>query len=199
MPHRLFLWLLRAWPVLAVGFLVFVHFLILWQAGSHTVFIHKLTGTVMQIAGGLVVLHSVNDNLGLFRSQSLFSVVAEWFRSFPLIKQTTAISVGIAMSSGSASALGFAAVVKAPATLEERVALIEQAVAELRTDIGKQKTELTAMLEKTKAELRVSISTNQSAIESLAAKIETATVGGFKQQAFGVMLAVYGAIVSVFA
>ena len=55
------------------------------------------------------------------------------------------------------------------------------------------------MLEKTKAELKVSISTNQSAIESLAAKFEKATVGGFKQQAFGVMLAVYGAIVSVFA
>ena len=129
MSRRLLLWLLRAWPVLAVGFLISVHLVILWQAGSHTVFINKLTGTVMQIVGGLVVLHSVNDNLGLFRSQSLLSVVTEWFRSFPLIKRTTAMSVGIAMSSGSASALGFGAVVKAPATLEQRVALIEQAVA----------------------------------------------------------------------
>ena len=36
-------------------------------------------------------------------------------------------------------------------------------------------------------------------VESLAERIEEATVGGMKLQAFGVLLALYGAVTSVFA
>lgn len=54
-------------------------------------------------------------------------------------------------------------------------------------------------IEDVKSELSHSIASNQLALLKLSEQVEKATVGGFKQQAFGVMLVIYGAIAGVFA
>lgn len=49
-----------------------------------------------------------------------------------------------------------------------------------------------------KIELSNSIASNQATLNKLSEKLEKVIVGGFKQQSFGVMLLIYGAITSVF-
>ena len=73
--RRLTPWLVRAWPVFALVPVAACHAFALRAAPADPVFVNKLVGMSLQVIGGLLVLYSVNDNLGLFRSQSLKSTI----------------------------------------------------------------------------------------------------------------------------
>ncbi|GAB3191259.1 hypothetical protein GCM10027292_29180 [Hydrogenophaga aquatica] len=191
-------WLLRAWPVLALLPIIACHYAAVQVFPAHAVLVNKLTGTALQIVGGIIVLLAIDGNLGLFRKQTLYSVVIEWFRDFPLIRRNVTIALS-GVSSSSATASATLSVERRFTTVEERVAELERQIKELHTTIAQQKAALLGRIEEVKAELGKGLATNQAAIQELSARIETSAVGGFKQQGFGVLLAIYGAIVSVFA
>lgn len=194
----LLLWLLRAWPVLALLPIIACHYAALQLFSAHAVLVNKLTGTTFQVVGGVIVLLAIDGNLGLFRKQTLYSVVVAWFREFPLIRRNVTIALsGAAFSSATGSAT--LSVERRFTTVEERVAELERQIKELHTTIAQQKAALLSRIEEVKVELGKGLASNQAAIQELSARIETSTVGGFKQQGFGVLLAIYGAIVSVFA
>lgn len=198
MIRRLVVWLWRAWPIIVMLFLVGLHLAALeyFQAQSATV--NKVAGTIMQIVGGLIILHSVDSNLGIFRNQSLFRIIIAWLRDFPVFKRTISLSANLTGSmslSGSISTL----VKRAVTTVEERLAEAERQIVELRADLHAKHQALQTRIEQVKTDLSASITSNQTDLKRLSEQIEKATVGSFKQQAFGVMLAVYGAATSLFA
>ncbi|MGF1568998.1 MAG: hypothetical protein ACFCVD_13170 [Nodosilinea sp.] len=162
-------------------------------------FINKTTGTAMQILGGLIVLHSINSNLGIFRNQTLSSIVVSWFRDFPLGKRPRVISLSARMLSQSSSSNPTMHIGQSPTTLEERIVELGHQVEKVRLEARAQDALVSQRFNKVEEEFSVSITSNQSALNQLSAKIEEVTVGGFKLQAFGVLLAIYGAVVSVFA
>ena len=99
-------WVLRAWPVLALLPVFAAHALSLERFAASTPVVNKLVGMALQLVGGLLILYSINDNLGLFRKQSLLGTAVEWLRSFPLVGKSVTLSVSgssIGTSSGSAS------------------------------------------------------------------------------------------------
>ena len=97
----LILWLRRAWPVLAFVPVGLVHGFAIEAFRPNTVVVNRIVGVILQIVGGLIVLYSVNDNLGLFKSQSLCSTIADWFKAFPIVREPIALS-----GSGSTSTSG---------------------------------------------------------------------------------------------
>ena len=198
MIRRLAIWLWRACPLLAMVLLIGTHFLALVLFASDSVFVNKLTGTVMQIVGGSIVLHSVNSNLGLFRNYSLFSAVLTWFRECPVFLRSVTGSMNLSISCG-VSASMTARVVRSPTTVEERLTELERGLEELRSGIASQHQAIHSRITTVKTELSSSIASNQAALTKLSQQVEKATIGGFKQQAFGVMLVIYGAITNVFA
>ena len=190
--------LLRAWPVLALVPFFAVHAIALHGFQGQAVWVHKIMGLSLQLLGGLLILWSVNGNLGLFRKTSLAGTFMAWVRDFP----TTSHHV-IFAATGMASASGVAATLsvrgKAPTTLEDRVAELELLLRELRTEVSTKITGLTARVEENKSDLSILIQGSEEKIASLAERVEKATIGGFKVQAFGVLLAIYGAVTSVLA
>jgi hypothetical protein len=198
MSKLLIAWILRAWPVLATAAFGAIHASLLAALPTLAVLVNKLTGTSLQVVGGLIVLRAVNQNLGLFRSQSFTSVVVDWFREFPLIRRATSVTLA---GSGSLSITGSASLTgkRAANTLEERLAEAERQIEEVRTLVATKTTELNSRIDSVKSELSSSIDSHGKTVRALTEKIERAAVGGFKEQAFGVMLAIYGAVVSVFA
>jgi hypothetical protein len=198
MIRRLVAWLWRAWPFHVMAFLVVGHFQALAHFPADTVFVNKLTGTVMQIVGGLVVLHSVDSNLGLFRNYGLASVVVTWFRECPLFLRSVTVTASLSASCG-ASASATARIIRSATTVEERLAELERALEELRSETASQHQAIHTRIDAVRTELSSSIASNQAELNKLSERVERATVGGFKQQAFGVMLVIYGAATSVFA
>ena len=161
-------------------------------------FIHKLVGMALQVSGGLLVLWSVNDNLGLFRSESLMKSVARWLKDFPWVRPPITLNVS---SATSATLLGTPRVRldTPPTTLEERVQRTERLIGELRQDLNEEVSALRRETSEAQEAVQHQISHGADKLVELSTRIENATLGGVKLQAMGVFFAVYGAVVSVFA
>ncbi len=196
--RRLPAWFLRAWAVLALVPFFAVHAIALhafpWQAA----WVHKIVGLSLQLLGGLLILWSVNDNLGLFHKTSLAGTFMAWVRDFPTTRHHAILAAtGMASSSGMAAALSVGR--KTPTTLEERISELEVLLQELRADLNAKVNDLATRVEVGKKELSALIHATDGKIASLSERVEKATVGGFKLQALGVLLAIYGAVTSVLA
>ena len=196
--QRLMPWLMGAWPVLALAPVATCHAIALWAVSADSVFVNKLVGMSLQVLGGLLVLYSLNDNLGLFRSQSLTSAIVSWIKDFPRVRKPIVIT-GSASTSSSATSTGFASVTQKPNTLEERVAEIEQELAEIQMQISLEVQAINVKIEDTKSELGMQITETSIKVFDLSKRLEHAAVGGFKFQTLGVLFAIYGAVTSVFA
>ncbi|PKO43442.1 MAG: hypothetical protein CVU30_07580 [Betaproteobacteria bacterium HGW-Betaproteobacteria-3] len=191
-------WLMRAWPFWALLPAFATHWLALTVVPGTPQVVNKIAGMVLQVSGGLLILYSVNDNLGLFRRQSLLAAAVTWFKAFPRKGKNITIQlsgVSAAMTSGSASV----SIRKTPTTLEERVDYLESTLAKHRQEVAESFANAQSKLEGAKSELHARIDTTVGQIVELSQKVEHAAVGGFKLQGFGVLLAIYGAATSVFA
>lgn len=194
----LLIWLLRAWPALVLVPIASAHAFAHHLFPADAVIVNKITGTVLQVVGGLIVLYSVNSNLGLFRDQHIGSVIIGWFKSFPLFRKPVMLSGSASVSIAlSGSARG--SVRQATTTIEEKIAELERQLDEFRRNVNEDIKAVNLRIGQVHTELSNSIATNTATLNQLSSRLELATVGGFKQQAFGVLLAVYGAVTSVFA
>ena len=160
-----------------------------WDRGA---LVNKFIGTFMQIGGGLLVLLAIDSNLGLFKRQGLWAAFVAYFRDCPLLRLlrqsvTTVALTGVAAVSvaGTARASGG----RVPTTLEERVVELERQLTELTVTVRQQNVELRGRLDSLTTEVSNAAQANRAEFSELSNRIETATVGGFKQQVFGVLLA----------
>src|SRR3972149_3370572 len=106
MIRQLAIWGWRAWPVITMLLIFGTHVYAIKQFPTEIVFVNRLAGTFMQVVGGLIVLHSVDANLGLFRNHSLATAVISWFRECPIFRRTVTISLtgaAACFASGNAS------------------------------------------------------------------------------------------------
>ena len=196
--RRLPAWILRAWPVLALAPFFAAHALALQVFPSNVVWVHKIAGLCLQLLGGVLILWSVNDNLGLFRKTSLAGAFLAWLREFPMRRHHVLLAgTGVATAFGSAATLTVGRA--SPTTLEERVAELELQLRVVRDEMQTHVATLASSIEVTKTALAAQIQSTDTKIVSLSERVEKATVGGFKLQAFGVLLAIYGAVASVLA
>jgi len=84
-------------------------------------------------------------------------------------------------------------------TVEEKIAELERRLDEFRQHVNEDIQAINARISQVHTELTTAVATNTATLNQLSSRLEMATVGGFKQQAFGVLLAIYGAVTSVFA
>lgn len=191
-------WALRAWPALGLLPLFGIHYWAIAHFTSQTVLVHKLASSVSQIVGGLLIVYSIDQNLGLFRNQSVLSSITAWVRQFPIVKNIVAHVATGSISVAGSSVAGFVGRT-APTSLEERVAELEHAIEGMRKQFKSDVNRLDTRISSTHNDLSGRIDLTSTRIEGLSRTLEEAAVGGTKLQAFGVLLAIYGAITSVFA
>lgn len=196
--QRLTPWLMRAWPVLALAPVVACHAIALRAVPADPVFVNKLVGMSLQVIGGLLVLYSVNDNLGLFRSQSLKSAIVGWFKDFPLVREPI-FAYSSTCDGADVTSASVNTATHMPNTLEERVAEIERKLAEIQIQVALEVRAINVKIEDAKSELGMQITETSTKVIDLSKRLEHAAVGGFKFQALGVLFALYGAVTSVFA
>lgn len=194
----LLIWILRAWPVLVLVPIASAHACAHHLFPADAVIVNKITGTVLQVVGGLIVLYSVNSNLGLFRGQHIGSVIIGWFKSFPFFRKPVMVS-GSASASIALSGSARISVGRATTTIEEKIAELERQLTEFRQNVKEDIQAVNVRIGQVHTELSDALATNTATLNQLSSRLELATIGGFKQQAFGVLLAVYGAVTSVFA
>jgi hypothetical protein len=197
---RLLKWILRAWPVLLFALVVTVHvFIVMNITGPKDVAnANKIAGTILQVLGGLIILISINSNLGLFRRQNLFTTFKVWVSEFPRLRTHHVIHVATGNLVANGATVGLSAYI-AGGSLEERIASLERRVDETNARVSAMQKGQNERMDAMNVSLTSSITSAKSELRELASKVEAATVGGFKQQVFGVLIAVYGAFISLVA
>lgn len=196
--HQIIPWLLRAWPLLSLVPVIAVHVIAIRTFPADVLMVNKLVGMALQVLGSLLVLYSVNDNLGIFRSKSLKATVIDWFRSFPVARKPITLSASGCVSANRLESLP-SAVIKRASTLEERIKEVERILSELRIQVTEEVKTLSRQIEDAKSELRRQNDETSSRVSDLSKRLEHTVVGSFKFQSLGVLLAFYGAVTSVFA
>lgn len=194
--RRLIPWVLEAWPVLAFLLMVTSHRALLNYFPGHGETADRIVGALLQAVGGLLVLYSVNQNLGLFRRRGLFGSIAAWLRSFPVKRPVKVVSAS-ASASASVSASATLIAGTAYSTLEQRVGAIERQLEDLR----KKQSEEIATISRRIIEISGRFDEQgrklSERISELGNQLEVSAVGGFKLQIFGVLVALYGAWISL--
>jgi hypothetical protein len=201
-------WILKAWPALYLIIIFVIHQIALrsycidgisdffcWSNSS----INESLSFSFQIIGGLLIIYSIDNNIGLFKNKNLLSVAKEWLKSAPFIKQKT-ITIN-AQGIASAEAFGSCSVVvtKNPQTTEEHLQYLQEQIDYIKKDISSTKSGIQKDLDAMKDEYKENYSANNELIRDLRNKLETTAIGGIKVQIFGVLLMVYGSAISYFA
>lgn len=198
MLYSRLIWLFRAWPVLAFMPIGLAHASALQFFPTDIKLVNKVIGTALQFAGAAIVLWSIDANLGLFRGQHFREAIWDWFRSFP---RHRAHVVHGNLGTATADLTGRTRILfrSSGGTIEERLSELERRIEELRTHMRDDFAEVNKRIATTRNELLAATSSNAEELKRLSAKLETSTVGGFKEQLFGVLLAMYGTGTGLFA
>jgi hypothetical protein len=199
-------WLFKAWPLLSFIPIYLMHFLLLespclasWLPCLNNAEINKLTGLTFQVSGGLLILYSIDSNLGHFKDNGLFKIFNGWFKACPIVKgKNQVIQVSTIASTSTIGNVNLRSD-KTPKTDAEKLAHLQQQIEWIREDNQKDKNELVVKIDNVSNKIDTNYTQTERSITLLNSKLESVTVGGLKWQVFGFNLLVYSAILSYVA
>jgi len=172
---------------------VYVHLLLLNSFPQNVGTINKVISLLTQMFGGLLILYSIDSNIGVIKQKSLLILLATYFKEFPLIKRPIIIETQcspIAISGRKAKII----LGRDPKSIEEKIEYLQYQIIEIKHDIEQEKKELNDKIDRQSKELSVQIQEAKSGLQNLELKMDEVSTGGVKVQLFGVLLMVYGAI-----
>lgn len=189
-------WGFQAWPVWEI--LVFIAIsmgaIFFFEIDKATV--HKM-GIFLQSAGVVVVLYSLNKNMGVFKQASLYQRAFRWIKAFPLIKRDLKINVagGIQVQ----SSVGNVTLQQwnKDWTPEQKIEELKSRIATCFEDASRSDQEIREKIESVKMELSSEVQKSNKSIAEVRSKLESATIGSVNPQFFGVLLAIYGTVLLI--
>ncbi len=190
---RLFRWSCRAWPALILITLICIHLLLIYYFCLNVSITNKTISLISQLGGGLLILYSIDSNIGIIKEKHLFAVFINYLKEFPLVKRSYVINAQggvIAMSGGKAKLT----VGRNPQSIDEKLEYLQEQINEVKRDIEQESRDLNEKIERKSKEMKVQIQKAKTALQNIESKIEEVSIGGIKVQLFGVLLMIYGAI-----
>lgn len=195
---RWFKWLvIRPWPIWSlVGVAVFVWYCGDWRIAPGGPGFNKIVGAVLQATGAILVLISLDGNIGLFAGKGIIAAARDWSTDYPKKIRRHVLEGAASFQSNSSLS---AALSIGPSTLIERVAELERVVVELKAISSARHEELTNAITAAKVEAREANGQISNELKALEEKLEISAVGGLNTQFFGIGLALIGSVLSVFS
>lgn len=181
---RWFDWLIvRPWPAWSLlGVTVLVAYCGDWRIVDGGPGFNKIAGAVLQAIGALLVLISLDGNIGLFAGKGIVSAAKHWMSDYPRKIRRHVLAGGASLQSNSSLS---AALSVSPSTLDERVAELERVVVELWAISSARHNELTQAIAAARVEARDANSQTSTGLKALEKKLEVSAVGGLKTQSSG--------------
>ena len=195
---RLLKWSWLAWPIIILLVLLLFHWFLISYFCLSAGTTNKSIALISQITGGLLVLYSIDSNIGVLRGKSLFEMVTNYLRECPLIRRSVVVgaqagSYGI---SGAKAKLTFG---RNPKSIEEKLEYLQEQINEARRDFEQEIKGLNQTIDANSKEMKTKIEATQTALITIGSKMDEVSIGGIKIQLFGVLLLIYGSISEYFA
>jgi len=178
--------------VLLIIALAIVHVSLVTWLNLHSATTNKLISLVTQIFGGILILYSIDSNIGIIRHQNLFKIFVTYLGEFPLVRKSVVLTTGTA----DGVAFGMKAKVtvrRNPETIDKKLEYLQEQIDDLKRDLEEKAKELRERLERELAAVRADVSKNRQDLGRIESTIEEVSIGGLKPQIFGVLLMLYGA------
>lgn len=189
---RIAKWLWRAWPVIVWGLTIGAHWALRCAIPASTPWIDKWTSALTQAIGGIIVIYSLAENLGLFGKGTLWTIFKSWLCEFPWATPKHALAgISGASISGLTGSLT-ANASQSNTTIEERLDAVEQRLNSVTLDLINKERALIGKIELLRTETFKRFIDGETAFAALADKLKQTAVGSFKPQLFGALLATYG-------
>lgn len=191
-------WVWRMWPVLVPVSIGGLHIL----AANHSPTIdwgpiNKLLYLLLQLAGGFVVLITLDSSLGLINKTSIPSIFISYLKSFPLIKREHKLTVDFIDSKTDV----LSAKVRLSGskdTVEEKIAHLQKQIECVKEDLNDEMNYLKQLISTNDKQNQKSLSEIRRTIGTMDNTIKLSTLSSLKWQLLGVLLIFYGSIVSYF-
>ena len=195
MLKRIFAWLKRGWPILAFLPLLALHFFLLelpwWSSESF----NKTLALILQILGGLIILDSIDSNLGQFKKRGLLYLFLDWLKSFPVKReQVVSSKVDFSFPMFRVDAVANTSYHQTFATVQETLDYLQSQINQLQEKQNEDKKTLLKKITDTKDELIGEDKKTDEQITTLSEVIESVAIGSIKMQLFGFMLLIYSAV-----
>ena len=191
---RLINWLLKAWPFIIVFCISVIHHKVLTLCLPDTAEkTNQVISAFMQIVGGLIVLSTINSNLGLFGKDSLLSKPVKWLKSFPLFRKSKVVTGSAHITSPMVTCSAEGHSNRVCNTIEEKLEETQRQIDEIRKILYRKESELLSKINEVEKKLLDPIYKNQKDINTLNGLLAKTTLGSLNTQVFGVLLVIYGA------
>lgn len=195
---RLIKWFWKAWPVIVFVPLICIHFVLLDNFPKDIVAINKFISLLTQLIGGLLILYSIDSNIGIIKQKSLIALLTTYLKEFPLFNKPIILEVqGISQATSICKAR--ITVGRNPQSIEEKIQYLQDQINEIRCCLEQDIKDINEKIDRKSKEMGVQIQETKSALRNLESKIDEVSAGGIKIQLFGVLLMVYGAITNYVA
>ena len=191
-------WLLKAWPILVSASLGYLHYYVVTNCNANVSDINKTLSLVLQISGGLLIVYSIDSNIGIISNKSIFGLAWNWFISIPIFSKSTVIHVG----SGNLKAQG--ASIKARCgvstdTIEGKIEYLQQQINWLKEDLNDEVKNIKDLHTKSEKTLNTELNKLTQSINETDSKLNKVSLGGIKIQIFGIFLMIHGSLSSYYA
>lgn len=203
MLYSIIKWTLRAWPFLVTLLIIFVHqftstqpcyiSLTCWSNEA----IDKYLSFSLNISGGLLVIYSIDSNLGVFKKGNLIVLFSNWLKSFPLIKRKPITVTSDFCISNSIAHPARIDLTKPPETIEELYKYTQDQMALLRKDLKTERRNRDEALSKMTNEWSSKHSAINKNVSEINDQLKAIAIGGIKLQIFGVCLVTYGSYIAL--
>jgi hypothetical protein len=195
-------WIWRGWPVVILAVIIFLH-----QNSSHLYCIEilpcwsnqqvdKTLSFSLNLIGGVLVLYSIDSNLGLFQQGGMFSLFMKWLKSFPMIKGTPIVLRPNSISSSSSVGNPRIELSKTPDTIEELYKYTREQLTFLKADIKEQRKHADQQINTLSSKVSAENTMINKNLIGINQQLKAVAIGGFKTQLFGVLLVIYGSYIS---
>ena len=195
---RLIQWFGRAWPVIVIVLVICGHFLLLDYFSQSDEFINKTASLLAQLAGGFLLLYSIDSNIGIMNEKSLLTMLKNYFKEFPLIKKSVVIELkGVALTVSAGK--GKVVVERNPQSINEKIEYLQEQIDQIKLQLDQESKELNKKIERQSEEINAQIQDAKSTLRIFEDKMVEVSTGGIKAQLFGILLMLYGAFAGYFA
>lgn len=191
--------ILRAWLVLMIILIAFMHYLILtYTSPEYHDIINKIVCSASQIFGGILVLLNINSNLCLLGKKKLSTIFFDYLKSFkPKTKFPEIHGSMNTQESGSDAVLITGTVCNKKLSEKDKIEFAIKEIKELRKEIRDTCIDFEKKLSKINNDNIENEKIYIEKIDNVQNTLRKIVIGGIDTQVFGVFLVIYGEIASI--
>jgi len=197
MVMKLIKWILRGWPVLIMVLILSLHLYLINCFNINVKSLNKIVSLIAQIIGGVLVIYSIDSNIGIIKGKNLKEELITYLKEFPLFKKSVVISEQVTISSKSFANIK-ANVVRNPKTIDEKIDYLQEQIEKIKKELNQNVDELRKAINNLSKYFNEKFHKTNVTLNEIEKKVEEVSVGGIKIQVFGVFLLIYGAISGYF-